>query len=170
MHQVDDARAWVTRRTVGIVRLMLDCQSLLEDTEGAVASADRDYAAYVGRQLVLHTLSVVSLGCGGDVDRDDAQTNFDWFAGVEPVLVTRGLGLAMEVADGRPLVLPEWLDRLRAFVADAESTLELGFSVPQIRSREDMFRALAVVRDWLETCAELGGPVAAVLPPVAGLR
>ena len=170
MHRVDDVRTWVTQRTAGIVRMMMACQPMLEDVEGGVADGDRDYAAYVGRELILRCISIASLSAGGDVDHDESQTSFDYFEGVAPGFVTRGLALAAEIIDdGEPIDPLDWLDRLRGFMADAEATLQLDARLPTVRAKEEMFPALALVRDWVDLCAEFGGPVMAIVPSASGL-
>ena len=170
MQRVDDIRAWVTQRTAGIVRMMMACQPMLEDVEGAVAAGDRDYAAYVGRELVIRCISIASLSSGGDVDHDESQTSFDYFEGVDPDFVARGLALAGQVIDDdQPLDMVAWLEHVRTFVNDAEATLQLGAPLPIVRSKDEMFPALATVRDWVDLCAQLGGPVMAIVPQQAGL-
>jgi hypothetical protein len=150
--------------------MMMACQPMLDDVEGAVAAAQRDYAAYVGRELILRCISIASLSSGGDVDHDESQPAFDYFEGVDSDFVARGLALAAEVIDdGQPLDMTAWLERVRAFMTDAEATLQLGAPLPVVRSKDEMFPALATVRDWVDLCAQLGGPVMAIVPQQAGL-
>lgn len=162
MERAEDVRRWVSERAAGIIRLVLAGESLQEDTEGAVADADFDYAAYVARELVLRALSVASVCSGGEVDFDVSHAGFDWFEGVDDDLVDRGRSLALEVAGREPGNVAEWLGRLAAFVTDIETMLGLGSPIPRLRSPEGMYASLALTRDWIDLCAELGGPVAAV--------
>ena len=55
-----------------------------------------------------------------------------------------------------------WLAAVSAFVADIEATLGLDRPIPRLREPHGMYASLALARDWIDICAELGGPVAAV--------
>jgi hypothetical protein len=165
MQRLDDTRRWVTERAAGIVRLTLTCASLREDTEGGVQAADFDYAAYVARELILRTLSVASVCAGGELELDETQTTFDWFEGVSDDLIAEGSGLALELVGQGPADAEEWLARLSGFVAKAEAMLDLGHPVPDSRASDEMFASLALARDWIDVCAELGGPVIAIAAP-----
>lgn len=156
----EDVRRWSAERASGIVRLILAAEPLREDAEGAVDAGDADYAAYVARELVLYVLSVASLCAGGEVDLDESQTTFDWFEGVDPALVDRAAALAQEPVGAAPAA--DWLARLSTFVADGEAMLGLDGPIPRVRTSGGMFASLALTRDWLDLCAELGGPVAAI--------
>jgi hypothetical protein len=160
MRRIDDVRRWATERSSGIVRLILKGEAQREDCEGAVADGDLDYAAYVARQLALTALSVVSLCDGGEVDFDPSQTTFDWLDGVADGLVGQARDVALEVAGRQPADLEQWQSRLAALLADAEARLGLSQPIPRLRSQDGMFASLALTRDWLDLCAELGGPVA----------
>jgi hypothetical protein len=162
MERTEDVRRWVSERAAGIMRLVIAGESLREDTEGAVADGDFDYAAYVARELVLRALSVASLRGGGELDFDVSQAAFDWFEGVPNELVDRGRALALEVVDGPPDDPARWLAGLTGFVAGIEAMLGLDRPIPHLRTPDGMYASLALTRDWIDLCAELGGPVAAV--------
>jgi hypothetical protein len=160
--RIDDVRRWATERTSGIMRLIVVGEALREDVEGAVADGDVDYAAYLARQLVLRALCVAGLTAGGDVDLDLSQTTFDWFDAVDAGLVARARDLALAVAGQRPADLAAWQAGVSDLLADAEARLDLGRPIPRLRSQDGMFGSLALTRDWLDLCAELGGPVAVI--------
>jgi hypothetical protein len=158
--RTEDVRRWVSERAAGIVRLILAGEPLQEDAEGAIEVGDIDYAAYVARELVLYVLSVASLCAGGEVDLDESQTTFDWFEGVDRARVDQAAALALEVTGRVPAA--DWLDRLSTFVSDGEALLGLDAPIPRLRASDEMFASLALTRDWLDLCAELGGPVVAI--------
>jgi hypothetical protein len=158
-----DVRRWAAVRAAGIARLLLHVEGHLVDTEGAVEADDADQAAFFARFWALEALSVVSLCAGGALDRRHADGNFDWFEGVEPELVDRALALAARpVTEGQDWDGRAWLDEIRALMHEVEERLELPEPLPRLRTGEGMFPGLAVARDWMELCAELGVPLPAV--------
>jgi hypothetical protein len=164
MARFDDVRRWAAVRTGGIVRLLLDAEGHLVDVEGAVDACHADLAATFAHSLVRQLVSIVSLLEGGPIENRYTDPNFDWLQDVDPALVDRALGLAVQpLADGADWRPDAWLEALRGLVAEVEARLSLDAPMPRLRSSDGMFDGLALARDWVELCGELGVPLAALV-------
>jgi hypothetical protein len=153
---VDDVRRWAAVRTAGISRLLLEGDGALVDVRGAVATGDRELAAQFAWHLARVILPVSDMVNGGAVDVAG------WtLSRAEPDLLHRAFDLAMAPLDD-PWDGAAWLDELVECVRTVEATLELGEPLPVVRDPDQMFAGLAVAREWLELCAELGVALPAV--------
>lgn len=159
MQPLSDVRRWAAVGAAGVVRLLMEIEGDLVDTEGAVADGNADLAAMFGRRVVLGALSVNSLSHGGRVDVFGIA--FDPFENVERRTVERATALMVapveDAWDGAT-----WLKELTAFISDVEMLLELGHPLPRLRSADSMFGGLAAARPWIELCVELGVAPAAI--------
>jgi hypothetical protein len=168
MEYIPDLRRWVSGRTAGISRLLFHAHASLYDATGAIRAGQTYAAAYAARELVLLALSIHGLASGvGEIDwgapPDDIA--FDPFEGVDADIVRNGLELVAAVfdePDGE-----KWLDSLRDFIDQAEAVLRLGEPLPDVRSPDGQFAALAIGRPYVELATELGIPIAAVITEYA---
>jgi hypothetical protein len=164
MTAFEDVRRLAAARTGGMIRMLLTAEGHLVDAEGAVEVGDAALAAMFGRRLVLQLLSVVSIVRGGELENRFYDPNFDWFAHVDPELASRALeiGVAPIADPDGPWDGQVWLAAVRELMDEVEAVLSLDEPLPRLRSADGMFAGLAVTRDWIELCGQLGVSVAAL--------
>ena len=153
-----EPRRYVAFRAFGAARLLLDVQSCLEDTEGAVAAGQYEVAAIQGRFAALGCLSIRGLASEGELDSPVDDTAFDPFRGADPAEVVEGLSLISEGADLDATTAPDWLERLRRFFDETERRLGYDERLPVLRSPGGMFAGLRLARNWTPLVEALGMP------------
>lgn len=161
MSVVRDVRRMIAFRAYGAVRMVNEVQGALEDVEGAVAAGQYRVAAFQARLVVLECLSIRGLAHDGEIDFAPGSPSFDFFAGVPSSEVGPGLTLAHEALDLDERGAGEWLERLRAYVAETERLLGDESPLPVLRSPEGVFGLIGLARRWVAVLDELGLP-----PPV----
>lgn len=163
MEPIEDIGRWALMRSHGSFRILYGVQALVEDIEGAIDAQQWDLAVYQARELVFVCTSIHSLKQGGEPllwPGEYDRFHFNPFYGLENdahieeafLLVTRGWQ-AFDQGDASI-----WLKQLKNLVKEAEAALELGFSLPVLRSPEGLSIALRVFGAIDDFATQLGLP------------
>jgi hypothetical protein len=144
----------------GAVILLLGGQEAMDDIEGGVRSEQWRMVAAQTRYLILLCCHVRGLAFGAEPYLYEDGAALDPCTYLPESEVTTAIALIHEVPDSStsPEAVADWLDRVRAWMADTEKSLRLPEPLPELRSPEGMFGALRLVRGWSDLVDELGLP------------
>lgn len=157
-----DVRRLIGFRAHGAARLVLEGHAALEDVEGSLAAGQRETAVLMAHDLIQISLSIRGLATAGELSWPQGQASFDPFAGVSPDEVAEGSRLAARGLIHGAEDDGDWLEELRAHLAETESRLGYPEPLPYVRSGAGMFKAVGLVRTWADHLEQLGLP--GVLP------
>jgi hypothetical protein len=153
----------VALRSYGALRFINAIQGSMEDIEGAIGQEQFGVVVFHARSVVLSCLWVRSLTLEGEIEFDADSVSFDFFAGLSPDVIARGLSIVNDSIQIETGTAAAWFDDLREYVKETEELLGYKAPLPLLRSPAGPLAFVGVARQWSPVLDELGLPT--LLPP-----